>query len=133
MRKTNIVRAAAMAAVLAASLLVTPQPAQASLSQCPAGYFCAWSGGSFTGSFGYFRCCHPDLRFLGSGGLYNNISSVWDRTGKIWCLFDGLNYTGAYTSLPKGIKGGVGGFNNRTSSLHVSKDPNNSAGCRPPF
>ncbi|RKR92939.1 peptidase inhibitor family I36 [Micromonospora pisi] len=37
--------------VVAASLLVAPSSASASLSQCASGQFCAWSNDSFSGDF----------------------------------------------------------------------------------
>ncbi|MBE1577756.1 peptidase inhibitor family I36 protein [Amycolatopsis roodepoortensis] len=52
---------------------------------CPAGSFCAWDGRGGTGRILVTEVSIPDL---GAVGMDNQISSIWNRTGVVWCAYD---------------------------------------------
>ncbi|MEU3605171.1 peptidase inhibitor family I36 protein [Streptomyces sp. NPDC035033] len=62
-------------------------PAQAAISDCPSGYFCAWKTGDATGTMYKTAMGTPTLGTWG-----NTFRSVVNRTSKWACLFDGKNY-----------------------------------------
>jgi len=98
-------------------------PAEAAWSQCPADRFCVWKGGGGSGAFAYFAVGSADLRNPIGGVVFDNsITSVWNRTGRAWCMYTGYNYTplpGA--TVFSGTKDDFTGFpwNNTFSSLRA--------------
>ncbi|GAB2740440.1 peptidase inhibitor family I36 protein [Amycolatopsis magusensis] len=60
-------------------------------SDCPSGWFCVWSGKDGQGTMARFQTGTPDL---GDFGLDNQVSSLWNRTGIIWCTYLNTNYSG---------------------------------------
>ncbi|MGI5488035.1 peptidase inhibitor family I36 protein [Microtetraspora malaysiensis] len=63
-----------------------------SKGQCEAGKFCIWTISGFRGGYHGVSNNIPDLRNFEGGGLYMNNGSYWNRTGKNWCLYGGINY-----------------------------------------
>lgn len=63
-------------------------PAQAALSDCPVGWFCAWSGDNFTGGifkysfsgYGQSGVCN-NLHLVAPNGDHDNWQSVYNRYG----------------------------------------------------
>src|SRR5262245_28574658 len=123
------VRAAALILLcaVATTVVVGSSPAHADPTLCETGEFCVWTGPNQTGTFGQFAFGDNDLR----GSVFNNnIESVRNRTGVVWCLYDAINYShGArYTSIGATYSGSLNSFVNITSSLRRS--PNGvSTGC----
>ncbi|MFF0790971.1 FG-GAP-like repeat-containing protein [Streptomyces spiralis] len=64
-----------------------PAPAAASSYDCPAGYFCGWTGGSADGSMWKTNKNVADL-----GSWDNKIRSYTNRTKKIACVYEDKNY-----------------------------------------
>ncbi|MBN6040008.1 peptidase inhibitor family I36 protein [Amycolatopsis sp. 195334CR] len=60
-------------------------------SDCPSGWFCVWSGTGGQGTMARFQIGTPDL---GDFGLDNRVSSLWNRTGALWCTYLNTNYSG---------------------------------------
>lgn len=54
---------------------------------CPAGWFCVWMGSGGTGTMGRFRISVPDLGSM-------RVSSLWNRTGVVWCAYPETDYRG---------------------------------------
>ncbi|MFJ6935457.1 FG-GAP-like repeat-containing protein [Streptomyces sp. NPDC101132] len=93
MRKGFLRGIAAAAALLTGALTLSAAPAQADsaagFGDCAAGYFCAWTNESATGSRLQTR---TDMPWLGS--TYDNrIRSFTNRTSMVACLYDGRNHT----------------------------------------
>lgn len=55
------------------------------------GWFCVWSGTGGQGTMAQFKIGTPDL---GDFGLDNQVSSLWNRTGALWCTYLHTNYSG---------------------------------------
>lgn len=96
-------------------------PVTANSVDCPSGKFCIWANSTYNGSFAYFAKGSANLANPISGYVFNNkVTSIWNRTGSAWCLYDGANYR---TLLLRQSAGGyranlaVEGIDNKTSSL----------------
>ncbi|MER6976784.1 FG-GAP-like repeat-containing protein [Streptomyces carpinensis] len=76
-------------------LTVTATPAAASAYDCPAGYWCGWSGQSATGQMYKTNKNVADL-----GSWDNKIHSYVNRTKSIACVYENknYNYAGGYWS-----------------------------------
>ncbi|MFB6902135.1 FG-GAP-like repeat-containing protein [Streptomyces hydrogenans] len=94
MRTSLLRRVATVATTLgltAAGLMGAGAPsAQAAVSDCPLGYFCAWQTGNATGSM-----YKTSLSTLSLGSLNKTFRSVVNRTSKWACLFEETNYGGS--------------------------------------
>ncbi|MFC5055793.1 peptidase inhibitor family I36 protein [Saccharothrix xinjiangensis] len=116
---------------LAVIALTTPAVAQAqqpgdvgamAFADCPAGYFCVWEHADGTGHWARFQTGSLDLTVpVGSFVFNDKISSVWNRTSRIWCLYENINRGGAVLRIAAGWGPGPIGpryeFNDRVSSL----------------
>ncbi|MEU3629474.1 MULTISPECIES: FG-GAP-like repeat-containing protein [Streptomyces] len=65
----------------------TAAPAQAAISDCPSGYFCAWKTDNGTGTMYKTNADQATL-----GAWDNTFRSVVNRTGKYACLYDDPNH-----------------------------------------
>ncbi|WP_433274700.1 peptidase inhibitor family I36 protein [Actinosynnema sp. CS-041913] len=95
---------------VAATALVAPAAAHAtpldtpvsvaSWEQCLDGYFCVWeypngNAGVIGGHFARFAWGSENLANPIGGFVFNDkISSVWNRTGKVWCTHVDKEYQG---------------------------------------
>ncbi|MEH1813669.1 MAG: peptidase inhibitor family I36 protein [Nostoc sp.] len=115
----------ALTLLLAMTSLVTAvgiaSPATANSADCPSGKFCIWTNSTYNGSFAYFAKGSANLANPIGGYVFNNkVTSIWNRTGSAWCLYDGANYK---TLLLRQSAGGyranlaVERIDNKTSSL----------------
>ncbi|MFE9610844.1 peptidase inhibitor family I36 protein [Streptomyces sp. NPDC006012] len=59
---------------------------------CPVGWFCAWEDAGGWGRMARFQVGSDDLRDF---NLNDQISSVWNRTGKTFCTWLNINRDGA--------------------------------------
>jgi hypothetical protein len=85
------------------------------LAQCRAGTFCTWQNAGFEGRFEAFTRRDPNLT---RRGYDNKITSVWNRTGSSWGLYEHDKYCGYNRSYPPGFRGYVGAdMNNLASSV----------------
>lgn len=115
-------RIAAMATLLTiASIFTLAQPAQATMGQCPSGYFCIWEDNTYQGHFARFTIGSSDLNVAIGGFVFNDkTTAVWNRTGRIWCTYQDKNYGGSVRSWGAGASNpnlsGIG-WNDRISSL----------------
>ncbi|MEU8958046.1 peptidase inhibitor family I36 protein [Streptomyces sp. NPDC048518] len=102
----------------AAGVLVAVPAAQASTApaadvsitayqDCPVGWFCAWEDAGGWGRMARFQLGSDDLRDF---DLNDQISSVWNRTGKTFCTWLNINRDGA--TWP------VGNWRGDTSQYH---------------
>ncbi|WP_406054326.1 FG-GAP-like repeat-containing protein [Streptomyces sp. NBC_01077] len=91
MRNTLPQRAAALATTLGLTslglLAAGATPAQAAISDCPTGYFCAWANSDGTGSMFKTRTSVSTL-----GSWDNKIRMRYNRTGLNVCMYDQQNY-----------------------------------------
>ncbi|MFE9045987.1 FG-GAP-like repeat-containing protein [Streptomyces sp. NPDC007818] len=91
MRKTLFRRAFSAAAALGLTSLALlgagAAPAQAAVSDCPTGYFCAWANGSGTGTMFKTNTSRATL-----GTWDNKFQLVMNRTSLIVCAYDEANY-----------------------------------------
>ncbi|WP_329274266.1 FG-GAP-like repeat-containing protein [Streptomyces sp. NBC_00691] len=98
MRNTLLQRAAALATTLGLTslglLAAGAAPAQAAISDCPKGYFCAWANDAGTGAMFKTRTSVPTL-----GSWDNKIRMRFNRTGLNVCMYDQQNYglSGGYS------------------------------------
>jgi hypothetical protein len=79
---------------------VNAAPAAADAYDCPAGYFCGWSGESATGQMYKTNKSVPDL-----GSWDNKIRSYTNRTQLIACVYEDKNYApsgGYFPERPAG-------------------------------
>jgi len=91
--------ALSLAAALGIAMLGFAPTASATMAQCTVGHFCVWEDGGFQGHFGAVTVGHPDLRTAINGFVFQDrISSVWNRTGHIWCTYKDINYNGGVHS-----------------------------------
>ena len=115
----------ALTLLLALTSLVTAvgiaSPATANSADCPSGKFCIWTNSTYNGSFAYFAKGSANLANPIGGYVFNNkVTSIWNRTGSAWCLYDGANYK---TLLLRQSAGGyranlaIERIDNKTSSL----------------
>jgi hypothetical protein len=90
----------ATAATVSVSVLgLPPDAAHATKSQCPAGHFCIWEDRNYQGHFARFTIGSDNLARPIGGFVFNNkASSLWNRTGTVWCTYDGFEYSGAVRS-----------------------------------
>ncbi|WUH92515.1 FG-GAP-like repeat-containing protein [Streptomyces sp. NBC_00433] len=91
MRTTLLRRAASAAVALGLSTLglvaAGAAPAQAAISDCPSGYFCAWKTGNGTGTMFKTNTNKATL------GTWNNkFTTVINRSSSLACLYDDANY-----------------------------------------
>ncbi|MGW8766281.1 FG-GAP-like repeat-containing protein [Streptomyces sp. NPDC055815] len=72
-------------------------PAQAAISDCPSGYFCAWKTDNGTGTM-----YKTNVNVATLGGWDNTFRSVVNRTNKFACLYEDANYgtSGAVYAQP---------------------------------
>ncbi|MFF7773772.1 peptidase inhibitor family I36 protein [Streptomyces tanashiensis] len=63
-------------------------PAQAAISDCPSGYFCAWKTDNGTGTM-----YKTNVNTATLGTWDNAFRSIVNRTSRFACLYDGPNYT----------------------------------------
>ncbi|MBN0046990.1 VCBS repeat-containing protein [Streptomyces actuosus] len=91
MRISLLRRAAALATTLGLTSLgllgAGAAPAQAAVSDCPSGYFCAWRTGDGTGSMFKTNASKATL-----GTWDNSFNTVINRTSLTTCLYDDANY-----------------------------------------
>lgn len=85
-------------------------------SDCPSGWFCAWEHANAGGRMVRFQTGSADLR----GQNFNDqISSVYNRTSRIWCTYTDANSGGTPWRVSVGWRGNVPAhMNDRISSLH---------------
>jgi hypothetical protein len=85
---------AALTVAAASSAQAAPAGADSvtSYSDCPTGWFCVWDGPGGTGAFARFQTGAADLRAF---DLNDKISSLWNRTGVVWCTYTDINYGGS--------------------------------------
>ncbi|MEV5913515.1 peptidase inhibitor family I36 protein [Streptomyces chartreusis] len=84
---------------------------------CPVGWFCAWEDAGGWGRMARFQTGSDDLRDF---NLNDQISSVWNRTGRTFCTWLNINRDGA--PWPVGNwQGNTSQYNrnDNISSLHV--------------
>jgi hypothetical protein len=129
----NQIRTGLAALGLAVIALTMPAVAQAqpssdagvmAFADCPAGYFCVWENADGTGHWARFQTGSPDLTVPIGGFVFNDeISSVWNRTSRIWCLYENIDYGGTVLRIAAGWgPGAIGpryGFNDKVSSLRA--------------
>ncbi|WP_086828355.1 FG-GAP-like repeat-containing protein [Streptomyces sp. NRRL B-24572] len=94
-------------------------PAQAAISDCPSGYFCAWKTDNGTGSM-----YKTNVNTATLGTWDNTFRSVVNRTSRIACLYDGANYddtngAGVIDPSPSGSEWGGPGSNSVSSLKFV--------------
>ncbi|WP_043230345.1 FG-GAP-like repeat-containing protein [Streptomyces sp. NRRL F-5193] len=81
-------------ATLGALGVATAAPAQAEPSDCPKGYFCAWTTAHATGTM------LKTTKSMATLGTWDNkIQSVSNRTNQYACGYDEPNYTTSYWSV----------------------------------
>lgn len=129
----NRIRTALATLVLAVIAMIAPAAAQAqpsgaveplAFADCPAGYFCVWEHADGTGHWARFQTGSPDLTAPIGGFVFNDeISAVWNRTSRIWCLYENINYGGSVLRIAAGWGPGPIGprydFNDKVSSLRA--------------
>ncbi|MEU3750039.1 MULTISPECIES: peptidase inhibitor family I36 protein [Streptomyces] len=94
-------------------------PAQAAISDCPSGYFCAWKTDNGTGTMYKTTANTATL-----GTWDNTFRSVVNRTNKFACLYDDPNYgddagAGVIPSSPSGSEWSGPGSNSVSSLKFV--------------
>ncbi|MCX4982642.1 FG-GAP-like repeat-containing protein [Streptomyces sp. NBC_00572] len=94
-------------------------PAQAAISDCPSGYFCAWKTDNGTGTMYKTNTSVATL-----GGWDNTFRSVVNRTNKFACLYDDANHglegnVGVMDPNPSGTEWGGPGSNSVSSVKFV--------------
>ncbi|MFE1904535.1 peptidase inhibitor family I36 protein [Streptomyces gardneri] len=107
--------ATALGLTSAAILGAGAAPAQAAISDCPSGYFCAWKTDNGTGTMYKTSANTATL-----GTWDNTFRSVVNRTNKFACLYDEPNYAdeagaGVIPSSPTGSEWGGPGSNSVSS------------------
>jgi hypothetical protein len=123
-RSTLAALGLAMIATTSPAAAQTPSPGTVeplAFADCPSGYFCVWEHADGTGHWARFQTGSPDLRVPIGGSVFNDkISSVWNRTSRIWCLYENIGYGGAGLRIGVNWRGPLGpgyNFNDRVSSL----------------
>ncbi|MGW3955231.1 peptidase inhibitor family I36 protein [Streptomyces sp. NPDC004752] len=127
-RFTGLCAALGLAAVAVTASTTTTQAAPTTIEtgrsitayqDCPVGWFCAWEDEGGWGRMARFQLGSDDLRDF---NLNDQISSVWNRTGKTFCTWLNINRDGA--SWPVGNwRGNTAQYNrnDNISSLWVGK------------
>lgn len=84
---------------------------------CPVGWFCAWEDAGGLGRMARFQTGSDDLRDF---NLNDQISSVWNRTGRTFCTWLNINRDGATWAVGN-WQGNTSQYNrnDNISSLHV--------------
>ncbi|WP_435608187.1 FG-GAP-like repeat-containing protein [Streptomyces sp. C10-9-1] len=115
MRSTLLRRVAAFATTLGLTSLAVlgagAAPAQAAISDCPSGYFCAWKTTDGTGTMFKTRTALATL-----GSWDNTFQAVVNHTSKFACLHDGANFQGITDVWDPDPKGTEWGFASGTVS-----------------
>ncbi|MFD6986359.1 peptidase inhibitor family I36 protein [Streptomyces sp. NPDC059956] len=122
MRTSLLKRLATVATALgltSAGFLGTGTPAQAAISDCPSGYFCAWKTDNGTGAM-----YKTNVNTATLGTWDNTFRSVVNRTDKFACLYDDPNYgddtgAGVIDPNPSGTEWGGPGSNSVSSLKFV--------------
>ncbi|MGV9879550.1 peptidase inhibitor family I36 protein [Streptomyces sp. NPDC003006] len=87
-------------------------------ADCPVGWFCVWDqpggGGEGWARMARFQTGVPDLRVV---NMDNQISSLWNRTGRVWCVYTGPGYTGSAWQVGNWQGDAPPGLNDDISSL----------------
>ncbi|MGY6658585.1 peptidase inhibitor family I36 protein [Amycolatopsis sp. TRM77291] len=107
----GLVALATVAPATAAQASPAPQKGGASItaySDCPSGWFCAWEHADGQGRMARFQVGSADLR---GQNLNDQISSVWNRTNRIWCTYIDINYGGAGWRVAVNWRGNTGPYN----------------------
>ncbi|GGU93158.1 ATP/GTP-binding protein [Streptomyces litmocidini] len=101
MRNSMLRRVATVATTLGLTSLglfgAGAAPAQAAISDCPSGYFCAWKSDNGTGTM-----YKTNVNTATLGTWDNTFRSIVNRTNKFACLYEDANYgtSGAVYSTP---------------------------------
>ncbi|MFD3532085.1 FG-GAP-like repeat-containing protein [Streptomyces sp. NPDC058664] len=122
MRTSMLRRLATVATALgltSAGFLGTGAPAQAAVSDCPSGYFCAWKTDNGTGTM-----YKTNVNTATLGTWDNTFRSVVNRTSKVACLYDDPNYgddagASVIPSSPSGTEWGGPGSDSISSLKFV--------------
>ncbi|MGV9879549.1 peptidase inhibitor family I36 protein [Streptomyces sp. NPDC003006] len=61
-------------------------------ADCPVGWFCVWEHADGQGRMARFQSGTPHL---GNYNLNDQVSSAWNRTGRTFCTYVDINYSGA--------------------------------------
>jgi hypothetical protein len=105
MRKSRLALRAAAAAVSVLSVTaMTTAPASADEGWCQPGYFCMWGDMNFRGRF---LALHGDsgVEKANFGDWYNDLmTSYWNRSNRIYLVFEHADYQGACTWADPGEK-----------------------------
>ncbi|AUI60211.1 hypothetical protein BKN51_19750 [Amycolatopsis sp. BJA-103] len=89
----------------------------AAYSDCPSGWFCVWEHANGQGRMIRFQTGSADLRGQNAN---DQISSVYNRTSRIWCTYTDINYGGTLWRVSAGWRGNVPSqLNDRISSLRA--------------
>lgn len=90
-------------------------------ADCPANRFCVWTNATYSGRFAYFSGGSANLANPIGGYVFNNkISSIWNRTSRAWCMYNGADYTGrSFRQTAGGFRANlaIDGFNDLATSL----------------
>ncbi len=105
-------------AIACCALAATSTPASASYEQCPDGAFCVWTNPGGDGYFAYFYSGSRNLTWPIGGVVFNDrITTVWNRTGKRWCVWKDIDYKGPVHGVGHDVKGLPYNFWYQVSSL----------------
>ncbi|MFO7251992.1 MAG: peptidase inhibitor family I36 protein [Actinomycetes bacterium] len=124
-------RLLALGAVAAATTLLGPttpvaasaesahaKPAQARAAYaCSPGHFCIYWGRNGTGPRLELRRGVRDLKHVAGGRLNDHVLSVWNRSGRNWCLYEHGNRwpKGQHQLYPRSFRGNTGAFGYKVS------------------
>lgn len=91
-----------------------------SVSQCPSGYLCLWTGASYTGSF---------TKYSSTSGYrvvtYSTVKSMWNNRSKRSYFYSGSSGSGSSQCYGPGVKtGNLGGWQSSPNSVHLSLTTN---------
>jgi Peptidase inhibitor family I36 len=118
MKRKHKYLAGAVTGVLMGALLAlaAPSAANASLSQCPDGNLCVWTGANFDGKIMVLNGPMETLPNNSTVGYWNDaIGSAWNRTGRTVCMHEHSFFGGNwYFFGPNTLASNMG---NRTSSI----------------
>ncbi|MFI6698089.1 peptidase inhibitor family I36 protein [Streptomyces sp. NPDC050509] len=109
MKKAALCAALGLAAVAMAAMptaQASPTTAR-TYADCPAGWFCAWEHEGGKGKMVRFQ---NGVKKLSDFGMNDKISSVWNRSGQIFCTYLDNNYKGATWA--------VGSWQGNTAKYH---------------
>ncbi len=90
-------------------------------SDCPAARMCIFNNLNGGHPWGYFAVGDANLGAApGPSGLNNNAESGYNRTGQVWCFYDGANYTSLLGVIDPGQQGNFRPeVRNKVTSLRV--------------